>query len=202
MNPVWEVTVTPNGPGDDVTIRVPVRACSETNAVCIGGQPLSEAANAMVPGPPMTASFTQAPASHDGSTRGFDLHMDFSHEPNNFSYRTVREALFDLEGGRIGRVWRRDGERNRLWRFEVIPDGQGSVMLTARVTTDCAAQHAACDADGRKFAGNLRLMVPGPQTLSMDSLPLVSIARSTSPVTEGAAAAFTLARTGAVATTF
>ena len=198
-NPVWEVTVTPNGPGDDVTVRVPVRACAETNAVCIGGQPLSEATEVVVPGPPMTASFTQAPASHDGSTQGFDLHMDFSHEPNNFSYRTVREALFDLEGGRIGRVWRRDGERNRLWRIEVIPDGQGSVMLTARVTTDCAAQHAVCDADGRKFAGNLRLMVPGPQTLPMDSLPMVSIARSTSPVTEGAAAAFTLARTGAVA---
>ena len=201
VNPVWEVTVTPNGPGEDVTIRVPVRACSETNAVCIGGQPLSGATEVVVSGPPMTANFTQAPASHDGSTQGFDLHMDFSHEPNNFSYRTVREALFDLEGGRIGRVWRRDGERNRLWRIEVIPDGQGSVMLTARVTTDCAAQHAVCDADGRKFAGNLRLMVPGPQTLPMDSLPLVSIARSTSPVTEGAAAAFTLARTGAVATT-
>ena len=201
VNPVWEVTVTPNGPGDDVTIRVPVRACVETNAVCIGGQPLSGATEVVVSGPPMTANFTQAPASHDGSTQGFDLHMDFSHEPNNFSYRTVREALFNLEGGRIGRVWRRDGERNRLWRIEVIPDGQGSVMLTARVTTDCAAQHAVCDADGRKFAGNLRLMVPGPQTLSMDSLPLVSIARSTSPVTEGAAAAFTLARTGAVATT-
>ena len=199
-NPVWEVTITPNGPGEDVTVRVPVRACSEMNAVCIGGQPLSEATEVVVPGPPMTASFTQSPASHDGSTRGFDLHMDFSHEPNNFSYRMVREALFDLEGGRIGRVWRRDGERNRLWRIEVIPDGQGSVMLTARVTTDCAVQHAVCDADGRKFAGNLRLMVPGPQTLPMDSLPMVSIARSTSPVTEGAAAAFTLARTGAVAT--
>ena len=25
VNPVWEVTVTPNGPGEDVTIRVPVR---------------------------------------------------------------------------------------------------------------------------------------------------------------------------------
>ena len=63
--------------------------------VAVLGAPLSEAAEAAVPGTPMTASFTQAPAAHDGS-KGFDLHMEFSHEPNNFSYRTVHDALFDL----------------------------------------------------------------------------------------------------------
>ena len=192
VNPAWEVTVTPNGLGD-VTIRVPVRACTETNAVCIGGQPLSEAADAMVPGTSMTASFTQAPAAHDGSN-SFDLHMDFSHEPNSFSYRTVRDALFDLVDGRIGRVWRRERGKNRLWGITVVPDGQAPVTLTARATTDCTAQYAACDADGRKFGGDLSLTVPGPQTL-----PVVSIAPAATPVTEGAAAAFTLARTGAAA---
>ena len=192
VNPAWEVTVTPNGLGD-VTVRVPVRACIETNAVCIGGQPLSEGATAVVPGTSMTASFTQAPAAHDGSN-GFDLHMEFSHEPNSFSYRTVRDALFDLVDGRIERVWRRERGKNRLWGITVVPDGQGPVTLTARATTDCTAQYAACNIDGRKFAGNLRLTVPGPRTL-----PMVSIAPSTSPVTEGAAAAFSLARTGAAA---
>ena len=192
VNPAWEVTVTPNGLGD-VTVRVPVRACIETNAVCIGGQPLSEGATAVVPGTSMTASFTQAPAAHDGSN-SFDLHMEFSHEPNSFSYRTVRDALFDLADGRIERVWRRERGKNRLWGITVVPDGQGPVTLTARATTDCTAQYAACNIDGRKFAGNLRLTVPGPHTL-----PMVSIAPSTSPVTEGAAAAFSLARTGAAA---
>ena len=55
------------------------------------GASLSEAAEAAEPGTPMTASFTQAPAAHDGSN-GFDLHMEFSHEPNSFSYRTVHGA--------------------------------------------------------------------------------------------------------------
>ena len=192
VNPPWEVTVTPNGLSD-VTVRVPVRACIETNAVCIGGQPLSEAAEVVVPGMAMIASFTQTPASHDGSN-SFNLHMEFSHEPNSFSYRTVRDALFDLADGRIERVWRRERGKNRLWGITVVPDGQGPVTLTARATTDCAAQYAACDTDGRKFTGNLRLTVPGPRTL-----PVVSIAPSTSPVTEGAAAAFTLARTGTAA---
>ena len=83
-NPAWEVTVAPDGPGE-VTLRLPVRACTEANAVCIGGRALAEAVEAAVPGVPLTASFTQAPAAHDGSN-GFDLHMEFSHEPNGFSY--------------------------------------------------------------------------------------------------------------------
>ena len=153
--------------------------------------PVAEAVEATVPGTAMTASFTQAPAAHDGS-KSFDLHMEFSHEPNSFSYRTVHDALFDLAGGRIGRVWRREPGKNRLWGITVVPDGQGPVTLAARATTDCAAQYAACDADGRKFAGDLRLTVPGPHTP-----PMVSISALTTPVTEGTAAAFTLSRTGA-----
>ena len=189
-NPAWEVTVAPDGPGE-VTLRLPVRACTEANAVCIGGRALAEAVEAAVPGVPLTASFTQAPAAHDGSN-GFDLHMEFSHEPNSFSYRTVRDALFDVEGGRIGRVWRREPGKNRLWGITVVPDGPDAVTLAARATTECGVQHAVCDADGRKISGDLRLTVPGPQTLSA-----VSIAPAATPVSEGTAAAFTLSRTGA-----
>ena len=189
-NPAWEVTVAPDGPGE-VTLRLPVRACTEANAVCIGGRALAEAVEAAVPGVPLTASFTQAPAAHDGSN-GFDLHMEFSHEPNSFSYRTVRDALFDVAGGRIGRVWRREPGNNRLWGITVVPDGSDAVTLAARAATECGVQHAVCDADGRKFSGDLRLTVPGPQTLSA-----VSIAPAATPVSEGTAAAFTLSRTGA-----
>ena len=97
-DPAWEVTVVPDGLGE-VTIEVPVRACTEANAVCIGGRSLSRAVETTVPGTPMTmtARFTQTPSAHDGSN-GFELHMEFSHEPENFSYRTVQGALFDIEG--------------------------------------------------------------------------------------------------------
>ena len=71
--------MAPDGPGD-VTVRIPARACGEAHAVCIGGRALAEAVEAAVPGPPLTASFTQAPAAHDGSNR-FLLHLEFSHEP-------------------------------------------------------------------------------------------------------------------------
>ncbi len=191
-DPAWEVTVVPDGLGE-VTIEVPVRACTEANAVCIGGRSLSRAVETAVPGTPMTARFTQTPSAHDGSN-SFELHMEFSHEPENFSYRTVQGALFDIEGGRIERVWRRERGKDRQWGIVVAPDGGGAVTLVARETTDCAAQNAVCDAEGGKFAGDLSLTVPGPAS---SSLPVVSIVASATPVTEGTAAAFTLSRTGA-----
>ena len=191
-DPAWEVTVVPDGLGE-VTIEVPVRACTEANAVCIGGRSLSRAVETAVPGTPMTARFTQTPSAHDGSN-SFELHMEFSHEPENFSYRTVQGALFDIEGGRIERVWRRERGKDRQWGIVVAPDGGGAVTLVARATTDCAAQNAVCDAEGGGFAGDLSLTVPGPAS---SSLPVVSIVASATPVTEGTAAAFTLSRTGA-----
>ena len=183
-DPAWEVTVVPDGLGE-VTIEVPVRACTEANAVCIGGRSLSRAVETAVPGTPMTARFTQTPSAHDGSN-SFELHMEFSHEPENFSYRTMQGALFDIEGGRIERVWRRERGKDRQWGIVVAPDGGGAVTLVARATTDCAAQNAVCDAEGGKFAGDLSLTVPGPAS---SSLPVVSIVASATPVTEGTASA-------------
>ena len=189
--PVWEVTVAPDGVSD-VTVRMPARACGEAHAVCIGGRALGETVEAAVPGPPITAQFTQAPATHDGSSK-FLLHLEFSHEPKRFSYRTVQGALFDIEGGRIEKTRRLEKGRNLRWEMTVVPDGDGAVTLTARATTDCAAANATCDADGRKFAGGLGLTVPGPETL-----PAVSIAPpSGTPAVEGASLAFALTRTGA-----
>ena len=42
---------------------------------------------------------------------------------------------------------------------------RGRPLAWPRATTDCAAAHAACDADGRKFAGGLSLAVPGPEAV-------------------------------------
>ena len=200
--PVWEVTVAPDVISD-VTVRIPARACGEANAVCIGGQALVEAVEAVVPGVPeeaevpITASFTQAPAAHDGASQ-FLLHLEFSHEPKRFSYRTVHNALFDIEGGSIEKVRRRVKGSNLQWEIAVVPEGDDAVTLTARATTDCAAQNATCDADGRKFAGGLTLMVPGPATLAEQTLPAVSIAPpAQTPAVEGDSLAFTLTRTGA-----
>ena len=71
-SPVWEVTVTPDGLGE-VTVRVPVRACDTTHAVCIAGAPLSEALEVTVPGPPLTVSIAAASAVTEGTAAEFAL---------------------------------------------------------------------------------------------------------------------------------
>ena len=126
-NAPWEVTVEPDGPGE-VIVRVPVRSCDEAHAVCIGGQALGQAAQATVPGTPMTAAFTGAPDAHDG-TAAFLLHLEFSHAPKKFSYRTVRDGLFDVTGGRIAKARRLERGRNLRWEVTVEPDGGGAVTL-------------------------------------------------------------------------
>ena len=185
----WEVSVEPDGAGE-VTVRLPARACEEANAICIDGRALEEPAEVTVPGEPMTARFTEAPAVHDGSS-AMTLRFEFSHAPQRFSYRTVRDALFDVEGGRIEHVKRARRGNNLGWVIRVAPDGNGAVTLASRATTDCEAAHAACDEAGRKFEGGVSLTVPGPA-----SEPSVSISAGSTPVTEGTAASFALARTG------
>ena len=55
----WEVTVTPEH-RNEVTITLPVRACGKSHAVCADGTPLSEAAEATVPGPLPSVSISAA----------------------------------------------------------------------------------------------------------------------------------------------
>ena len=114
------------------------------------------------PETPLTASFTQSPAAHGGSGT-FVLHLEFSHEPKRFGYRTVRDSLFDVEGGHIETARRLKKGRNLRWEMTIVPEGDGTVTLTARATTDCASAGATCDADGRRFAGGLSLTVSGPE---------------------------------------
>ena len=292
-NPVRELTITPSGDAD-VTVRLPARACTETNAVCIAGEALVAGVETTVPqsgahnvteasvsieGPattpvtegaplaftlrrtgatddaltvnvavsetgdvlgetpttvtfaaefaetslsvptvdddaeedastvtatvtaetgyivadggtsaegvvesedlnPMTARWTQVPSEHNGSSL-FVLRFEFSHEPDSYSYRTVHKQLFDVTGGRIEKARRLVKGSNVGWEIRVPQDGAGDVTLDARPTTDCAAQHAACDADGRKFDGNLEAAVIGPARLSVADATVTALPEAT-----------------------
>ena len=194
----WEVTVTPSGAGE-VTVRVPARACEEAHAVCIDGRALDEAAEVRIAGTAttMSARITAAPTAHDGS-ESFELDLKFSHGPQGLGYRTVRDDLFDVTGGRIERAQRLTSGENLGWRLMVQPDGDDAVTVSARATTDCDAAYAVCDAEGRMFDGGLEHTVPGPRATA---LPRVSIAAGETPVSEGTDLVFTLSRTGATSST-
>ena len=170
----WRVTVTPSGDGD-VEIRLPARSCDQPNAVCVGGRALAQDAEAMVSGTsstqpppevPLTASFSGAPAEHDG-TGSFELRFRLSEEPSGLSYRTVQSGLFDVSGGTIGRAWRLQKGNNEGWGLRIEPSGLGDVTLGVRATTDCAGTPGVCTSDGRMLGGGLQATIAGPPTLSV-----------------------------------
>ena len=172
----WRVTVAPSGDGE-IEIGLPARKCGKPNAVCIGGRPLEQAAQATIPGTapvepppppevPLTASFSGAPAEHDG-TGSFELRFRLSEEPSGLSYRTVQSGLFDVSGGTIGRAWRLQKGNNAGWGLRVEPSGFGDVTLTLRATTDCGGTPRVCTSDGRMLGGGLQATIAGPPTLSV-----------------------------------
>ena len=164
-NVAWTLTVRPDGPGD-VTLTLPVRACGEANAVCIGGEPIVRAAVAAVEGPPpLEASFDGAPSEHGGTE--FTVNFRMTAEPADLSYVTVRDSLFAVTGGGIASVRRLTQGRNRDWELTVAPTDYGPVTLELNATTDCATPPGVCDAIGRKLAGPLSLTVAGPPALSV-----------------------------------
>ena len=161
----WEVTVTPSQSGD-IAIRLPARACTETNAVCVGGSPLGEAVAATVPGVPFTASFSRVPAEHDGAT-AFDIRFHLSAEPAVLSYRTVQNGLFEVTGGSIEKANRLVRGKSNGWNVRIDPSGLGDVTVGVKATTACDTAPGVCTADGRKLPGDLQIVIAGPAAFSV-----------------------------------
>ena len=97
---------------------------------------------------PLTASFEQVPAEHDGTT--FVFHVRFSEDPA-VSYLVLREESFDVTGGKVDKALRKDG-RDDLREIHVEPSGNGDVTVSLPPTTDCNAKGAICTADDRPLS--------------------------------------------------
>ena len=160
----WEVTVTPSQSGN-VTIRLPARACTATNAVCAGGRALADAVSATVEGVPLTASFSGVPAEHDGTA--FEIRFHLSEEPATLSFRTVQNGLFDVTGASIEKASRLSPGKNNGWTLRIEPSGLGDVTVRVKPTTACDTAPGVCPPDGRKLAGGLQAAIAGPAVLSI-----------------------------------
>ena len=120
-----------------------------------------------MPGVPFTASFSGAPAEHDGES-AFTVNFHLSLAPATLSsYRTVRDSLFDVTGARIVKARRLTPRKNQNWELTVAPGGLADVTLRLKATTSCSALPGVCDAAGRMLAGGLSTTVRGPVTLSV-----------------------------------
>ena len=159
----WEVSVRPDSNGD-VKITLPVAEdCDAQGAICTeDGTMLSNPLTITVKGPPLTASFESVPMSHNGSDN-FKFRIAFSEElETGFSYKTLRDHVFTVEGGTVVGARRLVSGSNIGWEVSVRPDPNGDVTITLPATTDCDAQGAICAGGDKKLSNRLERTVSGP----------------------------------------
>ncbi len=162
----WEITVAPDG-DDAVSVVLPSTTdCAAAGAVCTGdGRALSEMAAAAVAGPgqtpsPLTAKFTNGPATHDGTSR-FNIDIVFSEAPAGMKNEDIRAVVQAKNARKLGmsRLNNVD-DAHRNMRFD--PLGNGDITISIPATTDCAAAGALCTAAGGKLETGISVTIPGP----------------------------------------
>ena len=136
---------------------------------------------------PLTASFSNMPASHTGEE--FTFGLAFSEEVE-LSYVTLRDTAFVVTGGEVKTAQRQQQGSNQAWNITVEPDGQGAVTIMLPETTDCRAADAICTLDERPLSHSLSSVVAGPVII-----PAVSV--SDASAAEGDAVAFTVSLSAA-----
>ena len=172
---LFEMTVEPDG-GGDVAITLPAgRDCGVSGAICTKGENRRQLTNtpaATVPGPadepagePLTASFVDVPAAHDGET-AFTLRMAFSEPLSWMNGRRLREDVVAVSGGRATKASRVNRRRD-LWQLTVAPDSLADVTVTLAAGADCDTPAAVCTADGRGLSNTISTVVRGPVTVSV-----------------------------------
>ena len=188
LSNAWIFFVTPDGDGD-VTFTLAAGAACDNGGICTaGGTTLTEVpATRTIPGPdpaadadeaeeaaeaPLTASFTDVPAVHDG--RGsVSLELAFSDDVG-ISYATLRDDAFEVDEGDVTAARRVDG-RHDLWEITVEPDGQEAVTVTLPGDRACGTTGAVCTRgeNPRALSNSPSATVAGP---TVAATPTVSIA--------------------------
>ena len=155
-------------PQDTVTVSytVPASESAERLRDAVGNAAASFAGrsvtNETAPAAPLTASVHDAPESHNG-TDAFTFELLFSETPRRgFSYKTLRDHAFTVDGGTVTRAKRITKGSNLRWRITVEPDGDADVIVILPITEDCDAEGAICTEDGRMLSNRLEITVPGP----------------------------------------
>ena len=110
----------------------------------------------------LTARVEGVPLSHDGQAAfGFDLHFS---EEFGLSFRTLRDAAFEVTGGTVTEARRLARGSNAGWRIEVEPATDGTVTVVLAAGRACGESGAVCTGDGRKLESRVELRVAGPSS--------------------------------------
>ena len=109
----------------------------------------------------LTASFSNVPSSHDGSSE-FTFNLSFS-ENVAPGYARIRDDAFTISDGvDINQAQRVTQGSNQHWTIQVKPGGTGDVSITLPATTNCNATGAICTTGGKKLSNSLSITVSGP----------------------------------------
>ena len=113
----------------------------------------------------VTATFSNMPATHDGTSFTFEL--DFS-ENVKAGYARIRDHAFTINGGDsinrpdITSAVRKEQGSNQGWTITVNPNGAADVTITLPETTDCDTNAAICTYDDRKLSHTNAATITGP----------------------------------------
>ena len=110
---------------------------------------------------PLTASFENLPAAHDGSGE-FAFRVAFS-EDVGIGYAVLRDDAFEVDEGDVTRARRVDG-RHDLWEITVEPDGREAVSITLPGERACGTTGAVCTRgdDPQPLSNSPSATVAGP----------------------------------------
>ena len=106
----------------------------------------------------VTATFSNMPATHDGTSFTFEL--DFSVNVRS-GYANLRDHAFTVTGGKVDKAQRRTPGTNQYWTITVEPYGNGEISIMLPVTTNCDATGAICDYDDNMLSNSPSATVAG-----------------------------------------
>ena len=130
---------------------------------------------------PLTASFANMPADHNGSN--FTFQLNFS-ENVEAGYARIRDHAFTVTGATIDNASRITQGSNQGWNVEVNPTGNEAVTITLPETTNCSDDEAICTDDERMLSHSTEERVEGP--------PAISVSDATVQEAEGATLEFSV----------
>ena len=108
---------------------------------------------------PLTASFSDLPARHNGAA--FTFALAFSAQVA-VQAKTLREHAFTVIGGSVTAAEKIDAESSRNWRITVTPSSATSAVTVALVAKkSCEAKGAVCTSAGHGLAEPEVAEVPG-----------------------------------------
>ena len=130
---------------------------------------------------PLTASFANVPADHNGSN--FTFQLNFS-ENVEAGYARIRDHAFTVTGATIDSASRITQGSNQGWNVEVNPTGNEAITITLPETTNCSDDEAICTDDERMLSHSTEERVEGP--------PAISVSDATMQEAEGATLEFSV----------